>query len=76
VVKVVSRVMERNWLHLQDGTGEKGSNDLTITTISIEETASVGDTVLVRGRVLLNKDFGSGYFYNILIAEGKLTVEP
>ena len=75
VVKFSSAVMGRNWFHLQDGTGEKGSNDLTITT-NVDETSSVGDTVLIRGRVLLDKDFGSGYRYDILIVDGKIKVEP
>ena len=75
VVKFVQNVMGRNWLHLQDGTGEKGKDDLTITA-NVEETAGVGDTVLVRGRVLLNKDFGSGYRYDLLIVDGKIKVEP
>jgi hypothetical protein len=75
VVKFSSAVMGRNWFHLQDGTGEKGSNDLTITT-NVDETSSVGDTVLIRGRVLLDKDFGSGYRYDLLIVDGKIKVEP
>ena len=62
-------------LHLQDGTGEKGSNDLTVTT-SVDVIASVGDTVMVRGKVLLNRDFGSGYRYDVLIVDGKIKVEP
>ncbi len=75
VVKFVSNVMGRNWFHLQDGTGEKGSNDLTITA-NVKVTAGVGDTVTVRGKVMLNRDFGSGYRYDLLIIDGKITVEP
>jgi hypothetical protein len=75
VVKFVSNVMGRNWFHLQDGTGEKGSNDLTITA-NVKVTAGVGDTVTVRGKVMLNRDFGSGYRYDLLIVDGKITVEP
>lgn len=74
VVKALSGIMGRNWLHLQDGTGEAGdgTNDLTITS---DQTARVGDTVLVDGVVAVDKDFGSGYFYTVIVEEAKVIVE-
>ena len=72
VVKYNAMIMGKNWMHLQDGTGEPGSNDLTVTT---QSTASVGDTVLVRGSVILNKDFGAGYRYEVLIEDATVTVQ-
>ncbi len=72
VVKFNSQVMGKNWIHVQDGTGGEGMNDLTVTTSA---TASVGDTVLVEGIVTLDKDFGFGYRYDLIIEDAKVTVE-
>ena len=74
VVKYNSMVMGKNWLHLQDGSGSpsKKDNDLTVTTST---SAKVGDTVLVTGIVTLNKDFGAGYKYTIILDDAQVTVE-
>ena len=72
VVKYNAMIMGKNWIHLQDGTGEPGSNDLTVTT---QGTASVGDTVLVRGNLGLNRDMGAGYRYDVLIEDATVTVQ-
>ncbi|MBI5509872.1 MAG: nucleotide-binding protein [Deltaproteobacteria bacterium] len=72
VVKFLPSIMQRNWVHLQDGTGTAaaGDHDLTVTTT---DTAAVGDIVVVRGVVRLDKDFGSGYAYPVIIEEGAVT---
>jgi hypothetical protein len=73
VVKSNTGVMQRNWLHLRDGTrGAGGENDLTVTTSG---TAKVGDTVVVRGKVALGKDFGFGYRYDVMLETATVTVE-
>ncbi len=72
VVKYSAQIMGKNWVHLQDGTGEAGTSDLTVTTSS---EAKVGDTVLVTGQVVTNKDFGYGYNYDVLIEDAKVVVE-
>ncbi len=72
VVKYNTKIMGKNWLHVQDGTGSAGSNDLLVTS---EDPAKRGDTVLVEGKVVLNKDFGAGYKYKLLIEDAKVTVE-
>jgi hypothetical protein len=72
VVKFSPQIMGKNWVHVQDGTGQPGANDLTITT---SDSASVGDTVLVTGKVTLKKDFGMGYKYDVIIEDGKVKVE-
>jgi hypothetical protein len=64
--------MGKNWVHVQDGTGSSGSNDLTATTA---DTAKVGDTVLVSGKITQNKDFGAGYRYALILEDAKVTVE-
>jgi hypothetical protein len=60
---------------VRDGSGAEGTNDLTITTAT-GTMPNVGDTVLVTGNVALNKDFGMGYAYDILIEDAQVTVEP
>jgi len=72
VVKFTPAVMGKNWMHVQDGTGSAGSNDLTVSTSA---TAAVGNTVLVRGKLGTDKDLGFGYHYDIIIEDGAVTVE-
>ena len=69
VVKVNNGIMKRNWVHISDGTQFEDLNRLTITTT---EEVKVGDVVTFEGIVILNKDFGAGYVYDILLEEGKL----
>jgi len=68
VVKINRNIMGVNWIHIQDGTNYNGVNDLTITsqqTIDYE----VGDVVTFKGKLILNKDFGSGYKYDYLLED-------
>jgi len=44
VVKFNADIIGKNWLHLQDGTGKTGSDDITVTT---KQTASVGDIDII-----------------------------
>lgn len=74
VVKANANIMDRNWLHVRDGSGEDGTNDLTVTTT--DALPAVGDTVVVTGTVGLDRDFGMGYTYGILIEQATLQVEP
>jgi hypothetical protein len=74
VVKTNADIMGKNWLHVRDGSGAEGTNDLTVTTAGA--IPNVGDTVVVTGPVVLNKDFGMGYTYEVLIEDAQVTVEP
>ncbi len=69
VTKVNRAIMGKNWIHLQDGTNAEGKFDLTITT---QEQANIGDVVTFEGTIVLNKDFGAGYVYEVLMEEAKL----
>ena len=69
VTKVNRAIMEKNWVHLQDGTGDSGNFDLTITT---NDEANVGDVVTFEGKITLNKDFGAGYSYEVIMEQAKL----
>jgi len=72
VTKVNNGIMNRNWVHLQDGTGDAKSrtNDLVITS---QQSANVGDQVSVSGMVAVDKDFGAGYSYSLLIEDASIT---
>lgn len=70
VVKVNNNIMQRNFLHVQDGTGSEGSNDLTVTTA---QSANVGDEVVVTGTVAVDKDFGAGYVYPLLLEQASIS---
>jgi len=72
VVKFLPQIMGKNWLHLQDGSGSEGTNDLTVTTTAVAE---VGDLVLVNGKVSVNRDFGYGYNYEVLLEDAEIKVE-
>jgi hypothetical protein len=71
VVKVSAGIMGKNWIHLQDGSGdpEKGSHDLVVTS---QDLPSVGDVVTVKGTVYKDKDFGAGYKYTVIMEEAKV----
>ncbi len=69
VVKVNRNILDRNWVHLIDGTTFDSKTEITITTL---DSITVGDIVTFSGQVTLNKDFGYGYVYPILIENGKL----
>ena len=72
VVKYNANIMGKNWVHIQDGTGSAGSNDLLVTST---DQAKLGDTVLIEGKLAINKDFGAGYKYSVLVEEAKVKVE-
>lgn len=69
VVKFNSGIMNRNWIHIQDGTGDETSFDLVITS---QDVAAVGDIVTAEGIVTNDKDFGAGYFFPVIIEEANI----
>lgn len=75
VVKVNDGILGKNWVHLQDGTGTEPTkdNDLLVTS---EDTATVGDIVIVTGKVATDRDIGAGYRYKVLVEEATIKVRP
>jgi len=63
VVKVNNGIMKRNFVHIQDGTGGKNTNNLIITS---KQTAT--------GVVVLGTDFGMGYSYPLLVEQSVINV--
>jgi hypothetical protein len=72
VTRVNRAIMNRNWVHIQDGTSYSGKFDLTITT---QEQVDVGDVVIFQGTINLNRDFGAGYTYEVIMENASLRVE-
>ena len=71
VVKVSPMIMGRNWVHIQDGTGNplKNSHDLVVTTMELPQKESV---VVFKGTLHANRDFGAGYKYAVIIEDAVL----
>lgn len=69
VTKVNPSIMGKNWIHLQDGTEFEGNFDLTVTSDFVPE---IGSTITVEGKIALDKDFGYGYSYPVIMEEAKL----
>jgi len=59
-------IMGRNWIHLQDGTNFSGNFDLTITS---QDIANTDEIATFEGLISLNKNFGSGYFYELIMED-------
>lgn len=75
VVKQTPGVFGKNFLHLRDGSGraEDGSHDLAVTT---DAEPAVGSEVLLEGTLTIDKDFGSGYRYHVLLSDAALVQQP
>ncbi len=69
VVKVSPNIMSKNWVHIQDGTEFEGNYDLTVTTLA---ELKVGDVVTFEGIIALDKDFGHGYKYDVILEEAAI----
>ncbi|MCW8803193.1 MAG: hypothetical protein OQK57_02255 [Ignavibacteriaceae bacterium] len=72
VVKFNQQIMKRNWIHIQDGTGGENEFDLVITS---DQKVQVGDIIVAEGKVAVDKDFGAGYFFPVLIEDAKVEKE-
>jgi hypothetical protein len=72
VVKFNAQIMGKNWLHLQDGSGDPkaGTHDITVTSA---DTVKVGDLVTIKGTVRLKKDFGAGYAYEVIVEDARVS---
>jgi hypothetical protein len=66
VIKFSPGIMGKNWIHIQDGTDFNGKFDLTITS---NADVYIGDIVTLEGKISLNKDFGAGYVYEVIMED-------
>jgi hypothetical protein len=68
VVKISKNIMNRNWIHIQDGTQSGKFYDLTITSFEPVNFA-VGDVITFTGKLSVDKDFGAGYRYTAILED-------
>ncbi|WP_461629255.1 hypothetical protein [Labilibaculum euxinus] len=69
VTKFNQNIMGKNWIHIQDGSDFEGNFDLTITC---KDVVSIGQIIEVSGTIALDKDFGAGYTYDVIMEEAKI----
>ena len=71
VVKASHGILGKNWIHLQDGSGNAAAatHDIVVTTT---DNVEVGDVVNANGVVRTDVDIGSGYKYAVLVDGAKL----
>jgi hypothetical protein len=69
VTKYTAGVMGKNWLHIRDSST---MDDLTITT---DSTTVIDAIVVIEGKLALDKDFGYGYVYPLIIEDASVKQE-
>lgn len=69
VVKYNPHIMGKDWIHIRDTSTDE---DLTITA---NADVTPGDVILAHGKIVLNKDFGYGYVYEIMMEDAEVIVE-
>lgn len=70
IIKFRPNIMGKNWFHVKDSSGTE--KDLTVTS---QDSAEPGDTVVVTGILVSDKDSGHGRIYELVIEDGKIAVE-
>ena len=73
VVKVSKNIMGKDWVHLQDGSGAIGTNDIIAT--GKNTTVQVGDVVTTTATLNTDVDFGYGYFFSVILEESTFTAK-
>ena len=73
VVKISKQIMKKDWVHLQDGTGSAGTNDIIFLTKA--STVKVGDMVLASGKLIVDRNFGAGYRYEVIVENSSFEVD-
>lgn len=66
VTKFTANVMGKNWLHIRDSST---SDDLTVIS---ENDAAINDVVIIDGKLALDKDFGYGYVYPLIVEDASV----
>lgn len=69
VTKYSAEIMGKNWLHIKDSSTQ---DYLVVTTNS---TAAINDVIIFEGKLALDKDFGYGYIYPVILEDAGLTKE-
>ncbi len=75
VQKISRQIMKVDWVHIGDGTGDstKKNNDIVFTTKTM--TFKSGSEVIASGKLILDKDFGYGYFYDVIVQDSEFKAQ-
>ena len=68
VTRFTPNVLGKNWVHIRDSSAD----DLTVTT---DATAAINDIFIFEGRLELDKDYGYGYVYPVILEDARITKE-
>jgi len=71
VVKISKNIMDRHWIHIQDGTSYGDQYDLTVT-MNTAVGFDVSDIISFKGTISLDKDFGAGYLYPVIMEDAQV----
>ena len=63
--------MARDWVHIQDGSGEGPTGKIVFRTV--QGGVAVGDEVVAKGILELDKNFGFNYFYPVIVEDTVFT---
>ena len=69
VTKFLPEIMNKNFRHLQNRQGGDKAYDLAVTTL---DKVKFGDMAKFSGVIALDKDFGAGYKYEVIMEDAKL----
>jgi len=67
--------MKRDWIHLSDGSGNEKSQTDDLVVTAKKTDLKVGEHVIAKARIVVDKDFGAGYFYPVLGEDGEFIKE-
>ena len=72
IVKASKGIMGTNWYHIRDGSGDATAktNNLVVTG---RTEMLLGDTVTAFGTIHIDKDFGGGYYYEVIMEEAEFS---
>lgn len=73
ISKLTSAIMGRDWVHIEDGTGTEPEKNNKIVFRTTQGGVAVGDEVVAKGILFINKDFGYGYFYPVIVEDAVFT---
>lgn len=73
ISKLSMQIMGRDWIHIEDGTGTKLEKNNKLIFRTTQGGIAVGDEVVAKGVLYVNKDFGSGYFYPVIVEDAVFT---
>jgi len=71
VTKALSGIMGKTWIHLSDGSGKPQTKDFDLP-VTTKDAATVGEVVTVKGVLHIDRDFGSGYLYPVIVEDAKI----